>query len=91
MFQNARVGRGLWRLHDVALDAEHQLILGVEEPGLQPSPVLVEKLLGDGREKLHRPEEWTLLLDDAVDRGIPDFDLGGHDRLHSRVNLLRIS
>jgi len=66
-------------LHDVALDAEHQLIAGIEELGLQPASVLVEKLSRDGREKLHRPEEWTLLLDDAVDRGATNFDLGGQD------------
>src|SRR5260370_29852920 len=68
-------------LHDVALDAEHQLIPGIEEPGLQPPSVLVEKLPRHGREKLHRLEEWTLLLDDAVDRGAANFDLSGRDRL----------
>ena len=64
-------------LHDVALNAEHQLIPGIEEPGLQPAPVLVEKLAGHGREKLHRLEEWALLLDNAVDRGGADFDSSG--------------
>jgi len=66
-------------LHDVALDAEHQLILGIEEPGLQPPSILVEKLPRHGREKLHRLEEWTLLLDDAVDRSATNFDRGGQD------------
>src|SRR5712692_10001395 len=64
-------------LHDVALDAEHQSIAGIEEPGLQPCSVLVEKFPRHGREKLHRLEEWSLLLDDAVDRGATNFDLGG--------------
>jgi hypothetical protein len=66
-------------LHDVALDTEHQLVPGIKEPGLQPPSVLVEKLPRHGREKLHRLEEWTLLLDDAVDRGTTNFDLGGQD------------
>src|ERR1700675_2142235 len=66
-------------LYDVALDAEHQLIPGTEEPGLQPPAVLVETLLRHGREKLHRLEEGTLLLDDAVDRGAADFDSSGQD------------
>jgi hypothetical protein len=66
-------------LHDVALDAEHQLIAGIEEPGLQPPSILVEKLPRHGREKLHRLEERTLLLDDAVDRGAANFDFGGQD------------
>jgi hypothetical protein len=65
--------------HDVALDAEHQLISGIEEPRLQPSSVLVEKFPRDGREKLHRIEERTLLFDNAVDRGATDFDRGGQD------------
>ena len=67
------------RLDDVTLDAEHQPVLGIEESGLQPTSILVEKLPRQGREKLHRLEEWTLLLDDAVDRGATNFDLGEQD------------
>ena len=48
---------------------------------LQPVSVLVEKLSRDSREKLHRLEEWTLLLDDAVNRGAANFDWGGQDGL----------
>jgi hypothetical protein len=67
------------RLHDVALDAEHQLIVLIEEFRLQPAPVLVEQLFGDIREKFHRLEERTLLLDNAVDRGAADLDSCGQD------------
>src|SRR6185437_7907570 len=35
--------RVMRRLYDVALDAEHQPVFGIEESGLQPAPVLVEK------------------------------------------------
>jgi hypothetical protein len=66
-------------LHDVALDAEHQLVPRTEESGLQPPAVLVENLSRHGREKLHRLEEWTLLLDDAMNRGAANFDWGGQD------------
>jgi hypothetical protein len=74
-------------LHYVALDTEHQLIGGIEEPGLQPASVLVEKLSGNGREKFHRLEEWALLLDNAVDRGGTNFDSGGQNGLLLPVNL----
>ena len=66
-------------LHDVALDTEHQLIGGIEEFWLQPAPVLVEKLFCHGREKFQRLEERALLLDNAVDRGLADFDCSGQD------------
>src|SRR6185437_4808505 len=62
-----------------ALDAEHHPVLGVEEARLQPAPVLVEKLFGDRREELRCDEERTLLLDDAVNRDVADFDWGGQD------------
>src|SRR5260370_14258477 len=82
-------------LHDVALNGEHQVIPGIEEPGLQPSSVLVEKLPRHGRKKLHRLEEWTLLLDDAVDRSAANFDLVGQDgppsRRQSAMGLDRIA
>jgi hypothetical protein len=74
-------------LHNVALDTEHQLIGGIEEPGLQPASVLVEKLSGNGREKFHRLEEWALLLDNAVDRGGANFDSSGQKGLLLPVNL----
>ena len=74
-------------LHDVALDTEHQLIGGIEEPGLQPASVLVEKLSGNGREEFHRLEEWALLLDNAVDRGGTNFDSGEQNGLLLPVNL----
>jgi hypothetical protein len=64
-------------LHDIALNAEHQPVPGIEKPGLQPRSILVEQLSCDGGEELRRLEEWTLLLDDAVDRDAADFDLGG--------------
>src|SRR5258707_6061287 len=67
------------RLHDVTLDAEHQPVLGIEESGLQPTSILIEEVPRQGREKLHHVEEWPLLLDDAVDRGAANFDLGGQD------------
>jgi hypothetical protein len=35
---------------------------------------------------LHRVEEWTLLLDDAVDRNAANFDCGGQDRPPSLNN-----
>jgi hypothetical protein len=74
-------------LHYVTLDTEHQLIGGIEKPGLQPASVLVEKLSGNGREEFHRLEEWTLLLDNAVDRGGANFDSGGQNGLLLPVNL----
>ena len=96
MFQNGRVGRGLWLptqlsimmvwcgvLHDVALDAEHQLVLGVEEARPQPAAVLVEQLLGDGREERRGVEERPLLLDDAMDGAVPDLDFCRHGCLRS--------
>src|SRR5208283_751148 len=88
MVANARVDhdRVVRCPHDVALDAEHQLIRGIEESGLQPPPVLVEELPRHGREKLHRIEEWTLLLDDTVDRDAANFDCSGQDRPPSLNN-----
>ena len=74
------------RLYDVALDAEHQPILSVEEPRLQPLSDLIEKRFRHGREELQRVEECTLLLDDTVDRGAADFD---SSTLHLRVSPAR--
>ena len=69
------------RLHDVALDAEHQLVPRVEVFRLQPAAVLVQKLFGDGREEFHRLEKRTLLLDNAVDGGVADLDICGQEGL----------
>jgi hypothetical protein len=77
------------RLHNIALDAEHQSIVGIEKPGLQPPSVLVEKLPRHRRKKLHRLEEWPLLLDDAVDGGATNFDLGGQDEPPYRLAIAR--
>ena len=72
-------------LHDVALDAEHQPIAGIEKPGLQPPSILVEKFPCHGREKMHRLEERSLLLDDAVDRNAAYFDSSRQDESPSRA------
>ena len=68
-------------LHDVALDAQDQPVFGIEKSGLQPPPVLLEQLAGHGREKLPRREERRLLLDNAVNGDVADFDPGGQDGL----------
>ncbi|MFI4870005.1 MAG: hypothetical protein ACHQDD_11770, partial [Steroidobacterales bacterium] len=70
---------------DVALDAEHQFIPGADEFRLQPAPVLFEQLFRQLREELQRLEERTLLLDDAVDRDVADFELGART-MGLRVN-----
>ena len=69
------------RLHQVALDAQHELVVCVEEFRLQPGAVLVEQLLGQGREKFECLEERSLLLDDAVDREVAQLEPGSHGDL----------
>ena len=66
------------RLHQVALDAQHELVGSVEKPRLQPSAVLLEKLLRQGGEEFQHVEERALLLDDAVDCEVAQLDLRGH-------------
>src|SRR5262249_40108533 len=74
------VGR---RLHQVALDAQHQLIVRIEGTRLQPGAVLAEQLLGQLGEELESLEEWPPLLDDAVDRDVAHVNAGRHDRRSS--------
>ena len=66
--------RMMRRLNDVALNAKYQFVIGIEKSRLQPPPVLIEKLLRHGGEKLHRIEERSLLFDDAVDPHAANFD-----------------
>ncbi len=57
--------------------------LAAHELRLQPRAVLLQHLLGQGREELQHLEERSLLLDDAVDGGVAHFDGVGHGRFLS--------
>src|SRR5215213_4422515 len=52
----------LRRLHQLALNAEHDFILRAHELRLDPRTVLLEQLLCKRREKRQYVEEWSLLL-----------------------------
>src|SRR5206468_5525665 len=58
------------RFDNKTLNTEHEPALGIDECRLQPRAILVEKLLGQLREKRQRLEEGPLLLDNWVDRDV---------------------
>ncbi len=67
-----------WRLHEIALNAEHEPGFRIEKRRLEPGTVLGQKLARQRREELQRVEERRLLLDDAQDAAAADLDLGWH-------------
>ena len=64
--------------HQVALDAQHELVGRVDKARLQPGAVLLQQLLRQGGEELQHVEERPLLLDDAMNRKVAQLDLRGH-------------
>jgi hypothetical protein len=61
------------RLHDEALEGEHDLARGgVEVGGLEPGAVLLQHLLGKRREEIGDGEHGRLALEHAVDGEVPN-------------------
>src|SRR5829696_7321024 len=69
----------MWRLHKIALDAEHEFPgARVKVLRLQPREVFLQHLIGQSREKRFQLEERRLLLDDAVNSYVAEFEARDH-------------
>jgi hypothetical protein len=66
------------RLDHKTLDAEQQSVRGIDKFRLQPGTVLIQDLFRQIREKSHRIEESTLLLDDWMYRDVVERNRHGH-------------
>ena len=74
----------LRRLHQVALNTEHDLVLRAHVLRLHPRAVLLEQLLCQDREERQDVEERSLLLHNLVDGDVAQFDRGGMGRFLAR-------
>ena len=66
-------------LHDIGLEAEHQVVIGIQRRGREPVTVLVQHLFGQAGQEFQRGGEAALHFDDPVDGHIPGFECQAHD------------
>ena len=65
-------------LHDVGLEAQHQVVLRIQRGGREPGAVLRQHLGLQLRQELQGGGEAAFHLDDPVDRHVADAECVGH-------------